>query len=220
MQLHIVVVAGGLLLLISVACGGYEYYLLNAQIALGQGQEVAHRYQAGQLIDKMKAADILNSNLTTELAARTQETDTIAGQVQSLATGMTQLTQLAATDKELLEKYSGVYFLNENYIPPNLMQIDAQFVYQPDKDQYFLGKIYPHLLAMLSAAKADGVDLRVQSAYRSFGTQSALKSDYSARYGSGANAFSADQGYSEHQLGTTADFTVPILKGALAPASF
>ena len=26
-------------------------------------------------------------------------------------------------------------------------------------------------------------------------------------YGSGANAFSADQGYSEHQLGTTIDFT-------------
>ena len=26
-------------------------------------------------------------------------------------------------------------------------------------------------------------------------------------YGSGANSFSADQGYSEHQLGTTIDFT-------------
>ena len=28
-------------------------------------------------------------------------------------------------------------------------------------------------------------------------------------YGSGANKFSADQGYSEHQLGTTVDFTTP-----------
>jgi len=28
-------------------------------------------------------------------------------------------------------------------------------------------------------------------------------------YGSGANQFSADQGYSEHQLGTSVDFTIP-----------
>ena len=35
-------------------------------------------------------------------------------------------------------------------------------------------------------------------------------------YGSGtANQFSADQGYSEHQLGTTLDFTTPVIKGAL-----
>ena len=30
-------------------------------------------------------------------------------------------------------------------------------------------------------------------------------------YGSGANQFSADQGFSEHQLGTTIDFTTPEL---------
>jgi D-alanyl-D-alanine carboxypeptidase len=37
-----------------------------------------------------------------------------------------------------------------------------------------------------------------------------LKSTYSVTYGAGtANRFSADQGYSEHQLGTTLDFTTP-----------
>ena len=30
-------------------------------------------------------------------------------------------------------------------------------------------------------------------------------------FGSGANKFSAEQGYSEHQLGTTIDFTTPAL---------
>jgi D-alanyl-D-alanine carboxypeptidase len=34
-------------------------------------------------------------------------------------------------------------------------------------------------------------------------------------YGSGANAFSADQGYSEHQLGTTFDFTTEGIGGGL-----
>jgi hypothetical protein len=36
--------------------------------------------------------------------------------------------------------------------------------------------------------------------------QASLKSAYTTSYGSGANKFSADQGYSEHQLGTTLDF--------------
>ena len=46
------------------------------------------------------------------------------------------------------------------------------------------------------------------SAYRSFAEQRALKGDYTVTYGAGtANSFSADQGYSEHQLGTAVDFT-------------
>nr|MBP9757535.1 M15 family metallopeptidase [Candidatus Paceibacterota bacterium] len=50
------------------------------------------------------------------------------------------------------------------------------------------------------------------SAYRSFDTQETLKEGYKVRYGAGtANSFSADQGYSEHQLGTTLDFTMPEL---------
>jgi D-alanyl-D-alanine carboxypeptidase len=68
---------------------------------------------------------------------------------------------------------------------------------------------------MVSDAKAAGVDLWVVSAYRSFGDQAALKGQYLTTYGSGANAFSADQGFSEHQLGTTLDFTTKGLGGGL-----
>ena len=49
--------------------------------------------------------------------------------------------------------------------------------------------------------------MKIASAYRSFGYQGTLKSDYKTTFGSGANAFSADQGYSEHQLGTAVDVT-------------
>jgi D-alanyl-D-alanine carboxypeptidase len=73
----------------------------------------------------------------------------------------------------------------------------------------------PYFVEMVNAAKDDGVDLFVVSAYRSFQTQAQLKGAYSVTYGSGANAFSADQGYSEHQLGTTVDFTTKGISGGL-----
>ena len=68
-------------------------------------------------------------------------------------------------------------------------------------------KVLPNLVNLLSVAQKDGMDLKIISAYRSFGEQSILKGAYTVNYGSGANTFSADQGYSEHQLGTTIDFT-------------
>ena len=53
------------------------------------------------------------------------------------------------------------------------------------------------------------------SAYRSFQYQAQLKGQYLVTYGTGANTFSADQGFSEHQLGTAVDFTAPGLGGGL-----
>jgi zinc D-Ala-D-Ala carboxypeptidase len=67
---------------------------------------------------------------------------------------------------------------------------------------------------MLDDAAEDGIDLKVVSAYRSFDEQDDLKGQYTQLYGSGANTFSADQGYSEHQLGTTLDLTTPTIGGA------
>jgi zinc D-Ala-D-Ala carboxypeptidase len=77
-------------------------------------------------------------------------------------------------------------------------------------------KVWPYLRSLLEAADKTGVKLLVASAYRSFGTQSTLKSAYTFTYGSGANTFSADQGYSEHQLGTTVDFTTSDLGANLS----
>jgi D-alanyl-D-alanine carboxypeptidase len=53
--------------------------------------------------------------------------------------------------------------------------------------------------------------IQIISAYRSFGEQAVLKTNYIVSYGSGANKFSADQGFSEHQLGTAVDLTTPKL---------
>ncbi len=134
-------------------------------------------------------------------------------QIRNLAGTLGDLDKLANTDKELLAKYSKVYFLNENYIPERLKQIDDRYMLDGKGDQYFHASLMTHLEDMLDDARHDGVELKIISAYRSFETQSDLKGQYTQVYGSGANAFSADQGYSEHQLGTTIDLTTTDIGG-------
>lgn len=135
-------------------------------------------------------------------------------QIRDLAGTLGDLDKLAKTDEELLAKYSKVYFLNENYIPAKLEQIPDKYILSGKKDQYFHADAYDHLEDLLKAAAKDDIDLKVVSAYRSFDEQTDLKGQYTQVYGTGANAFSADQGYSEHQLGTTVDLTVDSVGGA------
>lgn len=117
------------------------------------------------------------------------------------------LQKLAQADPMLLKKYSKVYFMNENYIPKHLSTISSEYTYNNDRTEQFLTESLPFLNNLLENAKTNGLPLYVKSAYRSFSEQKRLKSSYKITYGSGtANAFSAEQGYSEHQLGTTLDF--------------
>lgn len=115
--------------------------------------------------------------------------------------------KLVTTDRELLAKYSRVYFLNENYTPKSSVTIPASYILETQKEKMISADVWPFLKKMLDDAQATSTDLKVISAFRSFDTQSTLKSGYKVTFGSGSNTFSADQGYSEHQLGTTVDFT-------------
>jgi D-alanyl-D-alanine carboxypeptidase len=77
--------------------------------------------------------------------------------------------------------------------------------------------VLPYLEQMLTAASSSGVGIYIDSAYRSFGTQAELKGQYIVTYGAGtANSFSAEQGYSEHQLGTALDFITTGTGGELS----
>ena len=68
-------------------------------------------------------------------------------------------------------------------------------------------RIEPAMNDMIAAAARDGAELRVISGYRSYETQMELLDGYTARDGQKmAETFAARPGYSEHQLGTTADF--------------
>ncbi len=152
-------------------------------------------------------------NITQEELDQTEEdlrdeenrNEEFEDQIRSLTGTVTDLDKLSKTDKELLQKYSRTYFLNENFVPLKLSQIPSKYI-MPDKgDKYFHGNAISFLKDLLDDAKKAGYDIRVISAYRSFEEQTNLKGQYLQVYGSGSNAFSADQGYSEHQLGTTLD---------------
>ncbi len=127
--------------------------------------------------------------------------------IEQIADTVSDLEKLKKLDKELLQKYSKVYFLNEHYVPKTLETISTSYVLTGRNPQQFHSKAMRYLENMFDAAKKDGIELRVVSSYRSFATQAIVKANHKMIYGTGANQFSADQGYSEHQLGTTMDLT-------------
>lgn len=143
-----------------------------------------------------------------------KQIDEIAGNIEGfdrkvgrLSGTVQTLEKLTTTDPELLQKYSRIYFLNEHYKPSDLVVIDESFDLVNGKEVSIHADVWPFLKDMLEDARKDEVDIMVLSGYRSFEDQGVLKTNYTQRYGTGANTFSADQGYSEHQLGTTVDLT-------------
>ncbi|MFA6476086.1 MAG: M15 family metallopeptidase [Candidatus Paceibacterota bacterium] len=152
------------------------------------------------------------ASTTARLQAETERTNALSEEVSSIAGTVGTLNKLSQTDKELLKKYSKVYFLNEHYAPANLATVTPAF-WINHEPQLIHFSVAPYLEKLLERASSSGIDLRVSSAFRSFGTQTKIKANYKITYGSGANKFSADQGYSEHQLGTTVDFGTPSING-------
>ena len=159
--------------------------------------------------DMAKANATLAANFSSTLEAQNQN-------VASVTSAVSTLEKLQNTDPQLLAKYSKIYFLNENYIPSGLAEIPTQYLYFDNKTMQILPQVLPRLTAMLDNAKEQGITLYVYSAYRSFDTQVALKSQYKVTFGAGtAGSFSADQGYSEHQLGTAVDLITTGIGGQL-----
>ena len=154
---------------------------------------------------ELAKAEAQNTELGGTLEAERERNNAFEDQIKDISGTVSDLDKLAKTDPELLQKYSKIYFLNENYSPTGAVPIDEKYVYGESESIH--EKVWPFLENLLEDAEDDDIDLKVISWFRSFGTQAALKSSYKITYGSGANAFSADQGYSEHQLGTTLDFT-------------
>lgn len=163
----------------------------------------------GELADLTKRYEALGGDYEAEK----NKNEDFEDQIHKITKTVGTLDKLSKTDKELLQKYSKVYFLNENYIPSKLTDIDTSYLLPGRQTQQFHTEALPFLTDMLDDAADDGIDLKVVSAYRSFTEQGGLKGAYTQTYGTGANAFSADQGYSEHQLGTTLDLSDLVTNG-------
>jgi len=197
--------------LAALAFSGFQYYTLSQQYVAAKEElsstTVAYAKITSAWQDKFEQAVGQNQTLASNLTDAQKQNLQMQAQLNGTQAQVDQLTALSHTDKELLEKYSKVYFLSDNYTPESTTTIDAKYVFDTERQQSFLTKAYPYLQRMMDDAASSSVQLKIISAYRSFGQQAALKAEYKMTYGSGANAFSADQGYSEHQLGTAVDLT-------------
>lgn len=191
-----------------IGYGAYRYRQLSHESALQQQTITTLRTSIAELEDNLSLTQYERDRLTTVLGETEQKAGALEAQTTELEGAVDTLQKLTTLDPELLKKYSKVYFLNEHYVPSSLTPIDAKYVSGKDRVLEIHGEVWPHLIALLDATSEEGLGLRITSSYRSFGTQATLKASYRVTYGTtAANRFSAEQGYSEHQLGTTVDFT-------------
>ncbi|MBO4468430.1 MAG: D-alanyl-D-alanine carboxypeptidase family protein [Clostridia bacterium] len=123
------------------------------------------------------------------------------------------------TDNGLDKKYSNYMLVNaDNPLPDNydsdirkdLVEIDPEL-----RNNNYVTKIhksvYPYITAMVRAAQADGVNLKVWSPFRSYADQKVLFENQVARVGGDeakAATVVARPGTSEHNTGICADFNM------------
>jgi LAS superfamily LD-carboxypeptidase LdcB len=196
----------------AAAAGGWALYTQHQELTARTAElEQTLASTTALLIASLEEAQSSFSDaLEREKEALARELGDISGTVNTLE-------KLAKTDPELLQKYSKVFFLNEHYAPERTVAVPQEFVYDEGETERIDARIAQYLEDLLEEAQDDGIELYVKSAFRSYNEQSALKGAYAVTYGAGtANQFSADQGYSEHQLGTTVDFITTGLNGQLS----
>lgn len=94
------------------------------------------------------------------------------------------------------------------YAPPDLVSVAAYGApVMQGTDPLLREEAAVQLARLMSAAAADGEELVIASAYRSYAEQQETYAKYTAIYGQGAGSVSAPPGQSQHQLGTAVDFT-------------
>ncbi len=108
--------------------------------------------------------------------------------------------------------------LSASYAPTDLVILQSMPGIRVNKTLYVRSIIVEPLRQLGAAATAEGIDLSVISAYRSYATQQGTY-QYWVNY-NGGNVNAADQvsarpGHSEHQLGTTVDFSTSEIGDAI-----
>ncbi|MDP3953545.1 MAG: D-alanyl-D-alanine carboxypeptidase family protein [bacterium] len=198
----------GAVLGLVVIAAGFAYWNLWDRYQVLESDKLALEERLGIKEEDLSQVQDEKVNLQSELEGEREKVQDLGKEVGDIAETVGVLDKLSKLDAELLQKYSKVSFLNEHYIPSSLSPISMEYRIDAERNLLIHSSVLSYLEDMLSDAKDDGVEMYVTSAYRSFGTQSSLKAGYIVTYGAGtANSFSADQGYSEHQLGTTVDVT-------------
>lgn len=111
----------------------------------------------------------------------------------------------ADLSKGMLTLVNKFYYLDSNYIPENIVSADSKYTSGNGK----LNKTaYENFVKMADAANNEGLTLKITTGYRDYNFQSILYNNYVKADGvKNADTYSARPGYSEHQLGYSADLT-------------
>lgn len=214
--MYIVLILAGIVMILAALTGWGAWYGYGRIIALSERVAMLEFEVATTTSQLQKGIQDTNIAFSSAIEEEQEKASKLRSQFGTISDTVDVLDKLRTLDGQLLKKYSRVYFLNENYMPEELATIPKEFTYLENREYTVHADTLPFLTNLLKEAKEDGVELFVNSAYRSFDEQAALKGQYSVVYGAGtANQFSADQGYSEHQLGTTVDFMTTGLNGQL-----
>ena len=119
------------------------------------------------------------------------------------------IKQTTRSGNDLLVLVNKEYKLPSTYAPTDLVVV-GEDVIRKGGNYYLRSIIINDLKALVNDAKGDGIDLSIVSAYRSYSTQQNTY-NYWVSYNSGcvacADRISARAGHSQHQLGTTLDFS-------------
>lgn len=109
--------------------------------------------------------------------------------------------------ENLLVQVDKEYSLSSLYAPPDMVYVSEYGIPSLKWGAMLRAESAEHLAELIAAADSEGKELIVASSYRSFYDQSLVHGFYADIYGAEADRVSALPGHSEHQLGTTVDFT-------------
>ena len=120
---------------------------------------------------------------------------------------MDLLAQMLAVPAPYYRLVDKRHALEPDYEPDDLVALEDYPITTNRRGHRLSRRVLPDLLAMIEAARSDGIELLVSSAYRSYDYQAGLYERQVAELGSAAaDRVSARPGHSQHQLGTTIDF--------------
>lgn len=91
---------------------------------------------------EIKKLNDVNSRIREILVEEQNKNQFFEKQINFAKEKIGELYKFAALDKELLKKYSKVYFLNENYAPQKLSLIDSKYVYNKSGQNIFIAMYY------------------------------------------------------------------------------
>ena len=111
----------------------------------------------------------------------------------------------ADTSKGMYTLVNKYYYLDKNYVPDDLVDVEKEYA----RDSAKINRTaYENFKKMADDAKKEGLTLLITTAYRNYNFQATLYNNYVRQDGKEqADTYSARPGYSEHQLGYSADLT-------------